>query len=479
MSIVKCKMCGAPLEIEQNVSICTCDYCGTVQTVPKFVSSDKINQLFERANQYRMKNEFDKAAGIYETIIAESPDEPEAYWGICLSTYGIEYVEDPKTGSRVPTCHRASYKSILDDPNYMAVLERADENARKVYAKEAVYIDSLQKNIIQISANEEPYDIFICYKETDADGNRTKDSVIAQEIYNALTEKGYKVFFSRITLKGKLGTAFEPYIFSALNSSRAMLVVGTSVEYINAVWVKNEWSRYLSLIEQGQKKILIPCYRDITPRDLPSEFAALQAQDVSQLGYLQDLTGGIEKCIGPAKAAEQSSELSNVEKQLAAMQQSLANMQMSRNPYANMHPAQNQFAEPVYNQTDGSPRYVGLGKAVKLFFKNYVNFKGRSTRSEFWFAGLFMMLVYIVLGIFGGATDSSAMESFVGIFSLVCVIPSLSLSIRRLHDTDKSGWCVLVTVIPFFGWIIAFMWACQQSYPISNKWGDPADPNKK
>ena len=83
-----------------------------------------------------------------------------------------------------------------------------------------------------------------------------------------------------------------------------MLVVGTKPEYFSAVWVRNEWSRYLSLIEQGQKKTIIPCYRDMSPYDLPDEFAALQSQDVSKVGYMQDLLRGIEKILG--KSAEKT-----------------------------------------------------------------------------------------------------------------------------------------------------------------------------
>ena len=138
----------------------------------------------------------------------------------------------------------------------------------------------MRRGIIEVSSREEPYDIFICYKETDETGQRTLDSVLAQDLYDALTEKGYRVFFSRITLEDKLGQEYEPYIFAALNSARVMLAVGTDYEYYNAPWVKNEWSRYLQLIAAGQKKSLIPCYKNIDVYDMPKEFAKLQAQDL-------------------------------------------------------------------------------------------------------------------------------------------------------------------------------------------------------
>lgn len=295
MAVLKCKMCGANLEIEEAASVIECEYCGSRNTLPK-LNDEKKAALFDRANFYRAKNEFDRAELIYENIAAEAPDEPEAYWGICLCRYGIEYVVDPKSGNRVPTCHRTQFKSILEDNDYKKACANADVIAKAVYKEEAQYIENIQKDILKISSKEEPFDIFICYKQTDEEtGERTVDSLIAEEIYNELVEKGYKVFFSMITLEDKLGKAYEPYIFSALNSAKVMLVVGTNTEHLNAVWVKNEWGRYLKLIEQGHKKSIIPCYRDMTPYELPEQFVALQAQDVSKVGWKQDLIRGIDK----------------------------------------------------------------------------------------------------------------------------------------------------------------------------------------
>jgi tetratricopeptide (TPR) repeat protein len=77
-----------------------------------------------------------------------------------------------------------------------------------------------------------------------------------------------------------------------------MVVLGTRSEHFNAVWVRNEWSRYLALIKNGASKMLIPAYRDMDPYDLPGEFSHLQAQDMAKLGFMQDLTHGIKKIIG-------------------------------------------------------------------------------------------------------------------------------------------------------------------------------------
>lgn len=297
MAVFKCKMCGGTLEVQEGMTVCECEYCGSVQTVPQFDDEKKIN-LFTRANRLRSACEFDKASGVYETIVADFPEEAEAYWGLLLCKYGIEYVDDPKTGKKIPTCHRSSFDSIMDDQDFEMVMEYSDPASRAVYRDEAKAIEELRIGINEVSSREEPYDIFICYKETDAMGERTIDSVIAQDIYDALVEKGYKVFFSRITLEDKLGQEYEPYIFAALNSAKVMLAFGTDYEYYNAVWVKNEWSRFLGLIEKGEKKTLIPCYKGIDAYDMPKEFARLQAQDMGKIGAVQDLLRGIGKILG-------------------------------------------------------------------------------------------------------------------------------------------------------------------------------------
>ena len=177
---------------------------------------------------------------------------------------------------------------------------------KAIYEKEAEGIAEIQKNILSIANNESPYDIFICYKETDNSGRRTIDSTLAQDIYYQLTNDGYKVFFSRITLEDKLGTEYEPYIFSALNSAKVMLVIGTDKDYFNAVWVKNEWARFLDLMKKDKSKMIIPCYRDMDAYDLPDELSMFQSQDMSKIGFIQDLIRGIEKVISQKEDREQT-----------------------------------------------------------------------------------------------------------------------------------------------------------------------------
>lgn len=292
MSVLLCKMCGGDLDITEGMTTIRCPYCGTNQTLPKCNDEQRL-RMYDRANHFRRNNDYDKAMAVYEQILNEDLADSEAYWSIVLCRYGIEYVEDPTTHKRIPTVNRAQYTSILADEDYKAALRYADVVQAEIYKQEAVAIDQIQRGILLVSQKETPYDIFICCKETDADGNRTRDSVLADELYYELTRNGFKVFWARITLQDKLGAAYEPYIFAALHSAKVMIVIGTKPDHFQAVWVKNEWSRYLSLIRNGESKVLIPAYRDMDPYDLPEEFSHLQALDMSRLGFAQDLLYGI------------------------------------------------------------------------------------------------------------------------------------------------------------------------------------------
>lgn len=296
MAIIRCKMCGGDIELSADRTFGTCDYCGSTMTFPK-VDSEQRAAAFNRGNHFRRIGEFDKALAVYERIVREDDADAEAHWCCALCRFGIEYVEDPATYEYLPTCHRASFDSFLEDVDYLAALEHSDGLTRRQYQKDAAKIAEVQRGILATSQNAEPFDVFICYKESDENGDRTRDSLLAQDIYYQLTEQGRKVFFARITLEDVVGKQYEPYIFAALNSAKVMVVVGTKAEHLNAVWVKNEWSRFLAMMKKDHHKLLLPCYRDMDPYDMPEQLAVLQSYDMSKIGFIQDLTRGIAKVL--------------------------------------------------------------------------------------------------------------------------------------------------------------------------------------
>ena len=279
MGGLKCKMCGSNLDIEDSITVCKCEKCGTSQTVPD-IEDDKELKLFERAGRLRFNCDFDKAAGIYNTITDSYPEEAEGYWGLILCKYGIEYA-DNASGKKVPVCHRISYDSVMDDEDFELVMENSDSESRAIFREEAKIIEENRKKYIQIAESEQPYDIYISYRAKDDNGDKTAVSEIAGHLYNKLTSARYSVFLSEAALKGKKQSDCEPYIYSALNSANVMLALGTSYDDYNNVWVKNEWNRYLEIAEKNKNKCLIPCYKDVDEYDIPKEFAGLK---VCQLG---------------------------------------------------------------------------------------------------------------------------------------------------------------------------------------------------
>ena len=303
MAVIKCKMCGGDMELSPEKTFGICEYCGSTMTLPK-VSDEQRTAAFNRGNHFRRMGEFDKALALYERIVAEDDTDAEAHWCCALCRYGIEYVEDPVSYEWLPTCHRASFDSFLEDVDYLAALEHSDGITRRQYQKDAAKIAEVQRGILATSQNTEPYDVFISYKELDANGERTRDSILAQDIYYQLTEKGWRVFFSRISLEDVPGTQYEPYIFAALNSAKVMVTVGTSGENLNAVWVKNEWSRFLAMMRKDKGKLLIPCYRDMDPYDLPEQLSVLMSYDMGKIGFIQDLIRGIGKVLSADRPKE-------------------------------------------------------------------------------------------------------------------------------------------------------------------------------
>lgn len=281
-----CRNCGGELEpIGKGMGKCL--YCKTINSMPNIVS-----EKFARAERLRreMKN-FDGAATLYTQIIAEAPDEADAYWGLVLCRYGIEYVTD-KNGEPKATCHRTIENKIQNDSDYTIACEKGTPEQRAYYEEQAKYIDEVQRKILEIAHKEKPYDVFISYKAKDDENNPTMDSKFAQKIYFKLSNEGYRVFFAEETLKNVSGSEYEPYIYAALKSSKMMVLFGSKPEYFEAPWVKNEWQRFMDMMTHGDEKILLPIYYAMDPYMMPQEIAGLQAlnwQDSEAMITLMDI----------------------------------------------------------------------------------------------------------------------------------------------------------------------------------------------
>lgn len=101
---------------------------------------------------------------------------------------------------------------------------------------------------------------------------------------------------------------------------------------------------------------------------------------------------------------------------------------------------------------------------------NYCNFNGRSSRSEYWWYALAVAILNVVIStVLSGSP--SVMQAVSGVITLGLLLPGLGLAVRRLHDINKSGWYLLLALIPIVGAIILIVWFCKESEPQANQYG--------
>lgn len=114
-------------------------------------------------------------------------------------------------------------------------------------------------------------------------------------------------------------------------------------------------------------------------------------------------------------------------------------------------------------------------EAYKRFLRNYTNFSGRSTRSDYWYVVLANLLIGFVIGFIGGLLGIAEITStIIAIYSLAVLIPGIAVFIRRMHDINKSGWWWFISLVPLVGAIILLVFMCTDSVNENNKYGERA-----
>jgi uncharacterized membrane protein YhaH (DUF805 family) len=116
---------------------------------------------------------------------------------------------------------------------------------------------------------------------------------------------------------------------------------------------------------------------------------------------------------------------------------------------------------------------MGFMEAVQSCLRQYVGFTGRARRSEYWWFALFGLIVSIVADLIDamlGTMSDSNVGVFGAIVGLGLLLPSIAVAIRRLHDTSRTGWWILIGLIPIVGWIILIVFYVQDSHP-DNEYG--------
>ncbi|WP_201535694.1 DUF805 domain-containing protein [Psychrobacter ciconiae] len=106
--------------------------------------------------------------------------------------------------------------------------------------------------------------------------------------------------------------------------------------------------------------------------------------------------------------------------------------------------------------------------------RNYANFSGRARRKEYWYFYLVQIVIYIIASIL----DAIIFDSEIGLFYILAILglflPGLAVTVRRLHDTSRSGWWILIGLVPLIGAILLLIWVASDTKPEMNRWGAPA-----
>ncbi len=301
MQLNVCKSCGGETVRQGNYYVCK--FCGNKWMID---AAEDVH-VVDRANAWAALRDcdFEKSAELFENIIYKDPKGHEAYWGRALANAGIMYVTDYHENKKVPTCNSISEASFLESADVKKAISLAPVDIANTYRSQATQIENIRVEWVKKASREPAYDVFICFKDSDRERGieRTPDSYDAQELYSLLTDEGYKVFFSRVSLRGKVSEHYEPYIYNALRTAKVMIVFGEKPEYFNAVWVKNEWIRFRAMIERGEKdpKSLVVVYKNMSPADLPVGLKNRQCLCESEITFLEDLKRHINKIIHPER----------------------------------------------------------------------------------------------------------------------------------------------------------------------------------
>lgn len=115
---------------------------------------------------------------------------------------------------------------------------------------------------------------------------------------------------------------------------------------------------------------------------------------------------------------------------------------------------------------------MSFTEAVSAVFSKYATFTGRATRPEFWWFALFNIIASLILGLIDQAVFGYEVLS--AIYGLGVLLPGLAVAVRRLHDIDRSGWWLLIGIVPVIGWILLIYWYASEGTPGSNQFGPPA-----
>ena len=298
MTELSCKNCTAPLDMaEAKNGVIACSFCGSVFTLPKSGQTDEVKRLIDAGKTALDVCRFDEALTAFGKAVELDGSEPEAYWGRALARFRVQYLRDTVNNRLQPICHEVAEDAFTSDPDYKKALELATDEQRAAYGKKGEEIDYIRSEFYALAQSGLTYDCFICVKVTDdADGRPTADSRSADRIFRALEGSGYKPFYSEYETGARTGADYEALILYALHKAPCMLVVCSDAKYLETKWVKNEYTRYLAMLADGDKErsSITIAYRGRVVERLPGVRGKIQGIDLSEVAAIDRIRAFID-----------------------------------------------------------------------------------------------------------------------------------------------------------------------------------------
>ena len=292
-----CKNCNAPLDLSSAENgVLTCEFCGSSFTLPKTGQSDSVVRLISAGQTALDLCRFDDALAAFSKALELDGTEPEAYWGRAQAKFRVQYLKDEVNDRLQPICHDFGERVFSQERDYERALSFSTEYQRAAYTEKAAEIDYIQNEFRRLKESGLDYDCFICVKVTAEDGRPTADSADAAKLYLALKKSGYKPFYSEFEVRDRAGADYEAMILYALRMSESMLIICSDEEYLSTKWVKNEYTRFLSMIadEDKERGSLTIAFRGRPIERLPGLKGKLQGINLTDIDAMDRIRAFID-----------------------------------------------------------------------------------------------------------------------------------------------------------------------------------------
>ena len=389
-SSIRCIRCNTPLDAKIiKDGVLECNHCHQIMTFPKDNQTDDVKQLIENGKIKLNICHFKEALELFKIAIEKAPNEPEAYFNYALARYQIQYLRDITNKKMQPICHVYRDKPFTEDQSYNKALSLATNRQKEEYQRKAIEIEKIQMEFSKLEKQKINYDCFICTKVSEYDkGNKkdvrqTIDCQKAYDIYHMLINKGFHPFFSEALMSGHTGEAYEAHILYALYKAKCMLIVCSDESYLDTPWVKNEYTRYIGLINSGNKKVkdsLAIVYLNSVIETLPIpgyEDTKLQGLDFKDsLTFADSLTNFLNRCLTGRIETEKITVQTGKKEKIITPKQDIQLKTISDTNVVNINPNLEEVLKKVnlfinsYNDFNKAKEYITIAKHIDINNEN-------------------------------------------------------------------------------------------------------------